>query len=246
MDAQSWECRSNFDGVIHLDELPLNADARIRYLFDRVDASELDDWDLSRPKTIDSSTFEAGLWPVDAIPVLANPEAGDWLTPLAEDHGLWAHLELLDDGISVVAMSSLGHAEDEGATRVVYDEPVSWLPLPLSGDATHTAAGKTRDGLINGLPTAVEDLWTVKTAGPGPLVLSDWILDNTIQVEVRLQRRTAYGRFSQTTVHHFQECTGEVARVVHAWVQEGQAPHVDPENGAAPGSAGLWRLAPVE
>jgi hypothetical protein len=240
-------CRGDNDGVIRADELPIvtGVVARVRVGTDvDVDvAGVVDDdgvtvWDLSRPDPADE--------PVGVL--VAEPMAGQWFAalfpaatvaaPLAPGNAQLGPLVVADDGWRLLGAASKDEDPDAGVTRVVYDEPTTLYPLPLTLGGEAHSISRADDAVLLGVPTAFVDDTTVVVARRGRLILPDLILENTLQVTVRLRRTLLAGDIQQVTHVFVHECLGEVARFVSPAVPLGD--DLDDDFAVA---AEVWRLA---
>jgi hypothetical protein len=195
-------------------------------------------WDLSRPDPADQ--------PLGAL--VAEAMDGQWFAPLfpaatlaaplAPGNGTLGPLVVDDEGWRLLGAASKDEAPPEGVTRVVYDAPTTLYPLPLALGAQATSTSRAEDALLLGVPTAFVDVTDVVVARRGRVVLPDLILDNTLQVTVRLRRTLLAGDVQQVTHVFVHECLGEVARFVSAAVPlEDELPDDFGE------AAEVWRLA---
>lgn len=219
--VQLPDCRPNNDGVIEFAELPivLDAVARVRVGTDvavdvegQVDADGVRFWDLSLPavETQPQGTFSAeameGQWFADLFPNadIAAPlvPGGSQLGPVIADESSWR----------LLGAASKDEDPAEGKTQVVYDTPSVLYPFPLQLGTTVTTTSRARNALLLGVQTAFDDTVTVEVVRQGTVILPDLILDNTLQVKVKLERTLVAGDVQQVSYHFVHECLGEVAR----------------------------------
>ena len=219
--VQLPDCRPNNDGVIEFAELPivLNAVARVRVGTDvavdvegQVDADGVRFWDLSLPavETQPQGTFSAeameGQWFASLFPNadIAAPlvPGGSQLGPVIADEQSWR----------LLGAASKDEDPAEGKTQVVYDTPSVLYPFPLQLGTTVTTTSRARNALLLGVQTAFDDTVSVEVVRKGTVILPDLILDNTLQVKVKLERTLVAGDVQQVSYHFVHECLGEVAR----------------------------------
>jgi hypothetical protein len=214
-------CRGDNDGTITAAELPIATGVVARYRIGtdvgvdvdgEVDEDGVVVWDLSRPAP-------------DAEPVAslaAEPMVGQWFSalfpqatvaaPLSPDNAQLGALLVTDDGWSLLGAASRDEEPSEGTTRIVYDQPTMLYPLPLSLGAQAQSTSRADDALLLGVPTSFIDETEVEVVRRGRLILPDLVLDNTLQVTVRLRRTLIAGDIQQRSHHFVHECLGEVAR----------------------------------
>lgn len=219
--VQLPDCRPNNDGIIEFAELPivLNAVARVRVGTDvavdvegQVDADGVRFWDLSLPaiETQPQGTFSAeameGQWFASLFPNadIAAPlvPGGSQLGPVIADEQSWR----------LLGAASKDEDPAEGKTQVVYDTPSVLYPFPLQLGTTVTTTSRARNALLLGVQTAFDDTVSVEVVRKGTVILPDLILDNTLQVKVKLERTLVAGDVQQVSYHFVHECLGEVAR----------------------------------
>jgi hypothetical protein len=219
--VQLPDCRPNNDGVIEFSELPivLNAVARVRVGTDvavdvegQVDDDGVRFWDLSLPavETQPQGTFSAeameGQWFASLFPNadIAAPlvPGGSQLGPVIADEQSWR----------LLGAASKDEDPAEGKTQIVYDTPSVLYPFPLQLGTTVTTTSRARNALLLGVQTAFDDTVSVEVVRQGTVILPDLILDNTLQVKVKLERTLVAGDVQQVSYHFVHECLGEVAR----------------------------------
>jgi hypothetical protein len=111
-------------------------------------------------------------------------------------------------------------------------------PFPLQLGTTVTTTSRARNALLLGVQTAFDDTVSVEVVRKGTVILPDLILDNTLQVKVRLERTLVAGDVQQVSYHFVHECLGEVARMTSPAVG------LDEElNDVFPVASEMWRLA---
>ncbi|MBM4281065.1 MAG: hypothetical protein FJ137_09995 [Deltaproteobacteria bacterium] len=221
--APAPACHGDNDGTITAAELPVVTGVVARYRIGAdvavdVDGSVDDEgvvvWDLSRPdpqgEPVASLAAEpmAGQWFADLF-----PQAG-LAAPLSADSAQLGPLVIDDDGWRLLGAASSNANPAEGLTRVVYDQPTTLYPLPLSEGATARSTSRADDALLLGVPTSFVDETTVTVVRRGRVILPDLVLYNTLQVTVRLRRTLVAGDVQQVSHHFVHECLGEVARFV--------------------------------
>jgi hypothetical protein len=214
-------CNGNNDGTITAAELPVQAGVVARYRIGQnvdvdVDGTVDDDgvvvWDLSRPDPSSeplaslSAETMAGQWFADLFP------QATLAAPLSPDDTQLGPIVVADDGWYLLGAASKEQEPAEGTTRVVYDEPTTLYPLPLSVGARATSTSRADNALLLGVPTSFSDETEVEVVRRGRVILPDLVLDNTLQVTVRLKRTLVAGDVQQISHHFVHECLGEVAR----------------------------------
>jgi hypothetical protein len=214
-------CTGDNDGTITAAELPVAAGVVARYRIGQnveidVDGVVDDDgvivWDLSRPDPSDepvaSLTAESidDQWFADLFPTATL------LAPLSPDNAQQGPVVIDDDGWTLLGAVSRDEQPAEGTTRVVYDQPTTLYPLPLSVGTRARSTSRADNALLLGVPTSFVDETDVVVARRGRLILPDLILDNTLQVTVRLRRTLVAGDVQQVSHHFVHECLGQVAR----------------------------------
>jgi hypothetical protein len=214
-------CPGDNDGIITALELPIAIGATARYRVGTdisVDVDGVVDdsgevvWDLSLPapasQPIASLSAESmeGQWFAPLFP------GATVAAPLAPGNAQLGPLLVDDDGWYLLGAASQAQDPAEGVTRIVYDEPVVVYPLPLSLGTRASSTSRATDALLFGVPTSFIDDTTVDVVRRGRLILPDLVLDNTLQVTVRLRRTLVAGDVQQVSHHFVHECLGEVAR----------------------------------
>jgi hypothetical protein len=134
--------------------------------------------------------------------------------PLAPGNAQLGPLVVADDGWRLLGAASQDEDPPEGLTRVVYDTPTTLYPLPLALGASVSSSSRAANALLLGVPTAFVDDTDVEVVRRGRVILPDLVLDNTLQVTVRLRRTLLAGDVQQVTHVFVHECLGEVARFV--------------------------------
>jgi hypothetical protein len=241
-------CRANADGRIEESELPfvVGVEARVRIGRDRaVDVSGRPGqgsarvWDLSRPDPADdtSATLVAesmtGKWFADRFP------AAQFAGPLVPDNALLAPLVIDEDGVKLLGSASRDPDPPEGRTLLAYDTPVTLQPFPLTLGAHADTTTRATNGLLFGVPMALEDDYSVDVTAHGRVILPELILEDALRVTVRLRRVPLVGAAVQQVTHVFvNECLGEVARFVSPPV-----PLTEELPDEFPIAKEVWRLA---
>jgi hypothetical protein len=251
--APAPACHGDNDGTITAAELPVATGVVARFRIGAdvdvdVDGSVDDDgvvvWDLSRPDPQDE--------PVASL--AAEPMAGQWFAglfpqatvaaPLSPDGAAGSGdrqlgpLVIDDDGWHLLGAASKAEDPPGGLTRVVYDQPTTLYPLPLTEGVTASSTSRADDALLLGVPTSFVDETTVAVVRRGRVILPDLVLDNTLQVTVRLRRTLVAGDVQQVSHHFVHECLGEVARFVSPAV-----PLAEPLDDDFAVAREVWRLS---
>lgn len=214
-------CSGDNDGTITSAELPVKAGVIARYRIGQdvevdVDGSVDDDgvvvWDLSRPDpaseplaSLSAETME-GQWFADLFP------QATLAAPLSPGNAQLGPIVVDEHGWYLLGAASKEQEPAEGPTRVVYDEPTTLYPLPLAVGARATSTSRADNALLLGVPTSFVDETEVEVVRRGRVILPDLVLDNTLQVTVRLKRTLVAGDVQQVSHHFVHECLGEVAR----------------------------------
>ncbi len=240
------DCRPNNDGVIERAELPVvvGATARVRVGVDvAVDIDGVTDngvtaWDLTLPlpdtEPAGSLTVEpmAGQY-FDAL----FPQA-DVAAPLVPGGSTLGPLAVDDDGYKLFGAMSADEDPAEGQTRIIYDDPALLYPLPLRLGSRAVTTSRAQNALLLGIPTALTDTTEIEVVRQGRVILPDLIVDNALQVRVRLRRVLLAGDVQQTSYIFVNECIGEVARFVSEAV-----PLSSPAPDNFTTASEVWRLA---
>ncbi|HEY1100553.1 MAG TPA: hypothetical protein VGF99_16550 [Myxococcota bacterium] len=217
------DCRPDNDGIITADEMPVVVGAIARNRIGTnvpvdIDGTVGDDgvtrWDLTRPvvdiEPVGTFTVEemgeqwfAGLFP-----------NADFAAPLVPGNSQLGPLVVDDNGWSLLGGASREEDPPEGKTQIVYDTPSRLYPFPLQLGTTVTTTSRARNAVLLGIQTAFDDKVTVTVVRQGTVVLPDLELDNTLQVQVKLERTLVAGDVQQVSYHFVHECFGEVARFI--------------------------------
>lgn len=168
---------------------------------------------------------------LEAVPLGAQWYAGSFPTgefALAADaggrlDGIYSHDET---GLYLHGFASHELDPVEGQTLLVYEEPVLFLPFPLTVGLTWSETGVVQDGILNGLsPWSQDDVYESRVEDLGELRLPDFTFTQTYRVHTRVNVRPKVGT-REGYVQHQQtflfECFGEVARATSPIVAEGE------------------------
>ena len=236
-------CIPNLDGAIEAYEMaptlnqlatyrvspPLPADAttgRAVDLVGSVDDSGRRIWDWS---AADPSDRNADLE--------AEPLAGKWYAPdfpggdfvLAADAGdrLEAVYSHDDQGLILYGVASTDPNPPEGQTLLVYQEPIVFLPFPLTLGKAWTQTGIVRNGVLQGLsPWSQDDTYEVTVDASGELRLPDFTFTQVLRVYTKVTVKPKAGARQGYVQHQYSylfECFGEVARATSPLVYDAAA-----------------------
>jgi len=240
------DCRPNNDGVIDRAELPavIGATARVRVGTDveiDIDGVQQDGvtvWDLTRPDVDDEPVGTLTVEPMEGQYFQDLFPNADLAAPLVPGGSQLGPLVVDDTGYKLLGAMSAEEDPEEGQTRIVYDEPTLLYPLPLQLGSRVTSRSRAQNALLLGIPTAFDDTTEIEVVRQGRVVLPDLIVDNALQVRVRLRRVLLAGDVQQTSYIFVTECLGEVARFVSDAVPLSQPA---PDNFET--AKEVWRLA---
>lgn len=245
--VQVPDCRPNNDGIITFDELPVvtGAVARNRIgvnvpvdVVGQVGDDGVRFWDLTRPvvdnEAVGTFTVEEmdQQWFADLF-----PEA-DFAAPLVPGNSQLGPLVADETGWKLLGGASKEENPPEGQTKIVYDTPSVLYPFPLALGTTVTTTSRATNAVLLGIQTAFDDEVSVEVVRIGTVLLPDLILDNTLQVRVRLKRTLVAGDIQQVSYHFVHECLGEVGRFISEGVPLSE--ELDDEFTVA---KEVWRLA---
>ena len=132
------------------------------------------------------------------------------IAPLSADDQILGPLRV--EGNEVILLGSVSREEDpaEGKTLLIYQEPVALYRFPIEEGQQYEASSQAHNGVLQGIPTALEDKYFFEISARGTLVLPQLILENTLRVTVRLQRTLLTGSVQQINYLFIHECLGEV------------------------------------
>ena len=245
--VQLPDCRPNNDGIIEFAELPIvtGAVARNRIgvnvavdVVGQVGDDGVRFWDLTRPvvdnEPVGTFTVEqmGEQWFADLFP------SADVAAPLVPGNSQLGPLIADETSWRLLGGASRDENPAEGQTRIVYDIPSVLYPFPLALGTKVTTTSRATNAKLFGIQTALEDVVDVEVIAVGTVLLPDLILDNTLQVRVRLQRTLLAGDVQQVSYHFVHECLGEVGRFI------GEGVPLDEELDEAFTTAKeVWRLA---
>jgi len=245
--VQVPDCRPNNDGIITFDELPIVTDAVARNrigvnvpvdVVGQVGDDGVRFWDLTRP-VVDNEAV--GTFTVEALDEQwfagLFPNA-DFAAPLVPGNSQLGALVANEEGWSLLGAASRDENPPEGQTKIVYDTPSVLYPFPLALGTTVTTTSRARNAVLLGIQTAFDDEVSVDVVRIGTVLLPDLILDNTLQVRVRLKRTLVAGDIQQVSYHFVHECLGEVGRFISEGVPLSE--ELDDEFTVA---KEVWRLA---
>ena len=245
--VQVPDCRPNNDGIITFDELPIVTDAVARNrigvnvpvnVVGQVGDDGVRFWDLTRP-VVDNEAV--GTFTVEALDEQwfagLFPNA-DFAAPLVPGNSQLGALVANEEGWSLLGAASRDENPPEGQTKIVYDTPSVLYPFPLALGTTVTTTSRARNAVLLGIQTAFDDEVSVDVVRIGTVLLPDLILDNTLQVRVRLKRTLVAGDIQQVSYHFVHECLGEVGRFISEGVPLSE--ELDDEFAVA---KEVWRLA---
>ncbi|TNF28931.1 MAG: hypothetical protein EP329_16885 [Deltaproteobacteria bacterium] len=249
-DAGSYEstapaplaCIPNLDGAIEAYEmaptlnqlasyrvspqLPVDSqEGRLVDLVGTVDDAGRRLWDWSAP---DSSDRVADLE--------AEPLADRWYASefpggefvLATDAGgrleaVYSHDE---SGLMLYGLASSEPDPPEGRTLLVYEDPVVFIPFPLSLGQSWTQTGVIRNGTLQGLtPWSEDDVYESSVDAAGELRLPDFTFTQALRLYTKVTVKPKAGARDGYTQHQYSflfECFGEVARAVSPLVYDAE------------------------
>lgn len=247
-DAGSYEssapaplaCIPNLDGAIEAYEMtptlnqlasyrvspPLPADSQDGRLVDlagTVDDSGRRVWDWSAPDPSDRNADISGRpltdqWYAESFPAGEFTLAADASGRL---EGVYSHDE---DGLRLHGIASAEPDPPEGRTLLVYEEPVIFLPFPLTLGKSWTQTGVVRDGTLQGLsPWSQDDVYESTIDASGELRLPDFTFTQVLRLYTKVTVKPKAGARDGYTQHQYSflfECFGEVARVVSPLVYD--------------------------
>jgi hypothetical protein len=206
-------CLPDRDGSLTHEELPVAIGATVDTYVGSNRTVDLSgpDWDLSREEPDDDIVAIGPValgaqWYAGAF--LSSPGAGQFVTdgPAGLDavyhldaQGLWLH------GLASVTPDQ---------TRLVYDEPVAVLRLPLAAGDAWTAVGRVSAGTLDGLPYIGSDTYEIGASDAGTLHLPYVRFRGALPVATHVTVRPDAGGVSTSRrqVSFLFECFGEIAR----------------------------------
>jgi len=223
-------CVSNNDGVISAAEFPLAIGVPARFL--------IADGPLSiQPQLIEgepSADLGGRRWDFSNLSfnnehhteLQAESWGGQWfanefssatlIAPLSADDRILGPLRV--EGNEVILLGSVSREENpmEGKTLLIYQEPVALYRFPIEEGQQYEVSSQAHNGVLQGIPTALEDTYFFEISARGTLVLPQVVLENTLRVTVRLHRTLLTGSVQQVNYLFIHECLGEVARISSA------------------------------
>ena len=240
-------CSADDDGVVTKAELPFVIGATARMRIGTHVAVDVEGapgrgsarvWDLTRLAP-DDEPSALTLEDIDGQWFARDFPSADVAGPLAPGNALLGPLALDDDGVKLLGSASSEEHPSTGETLLVYRDPVTLYPLPLELGAHASTETQAIDGVVDGIPFAVDDTYTVDVSAHGEVILPDLIAENAVRVTIRLERVPVAGQAVQQVTHVFvTECLGEVARFVSPFVPLEQTLDDD-----FPVADQVWRLS---
>jgi hypothetical protein len=222
--SQQLSCVPNLDGVIDANELQPDIGVPLSYLVSpagkertvdvagTVDANGDHQWDMSIDYATDQAAhIEAqtisGKWYASSFPdsafVVPFDVADTTEQVLSED----------DDALSLLGLASHDPNPSSGKTLIVYQTPVTLLTFPLKPGVAFTSTGTIVNGMLDGLPYAGKDVYSVSDDAIGELILPQVTFSQVHRVRTTVTNEPAVGaNTSQEQVSFYFECFSEVAR----------------------------------
>lgn len=223
--SQKLSCVPNLDGVIDASELGPDIGVPLSYLVSppgtertvdvagTVDANGNHHWDMSIDYASDQvAHIEAasisGKWYASSFPssafVVPFDAADTTEQILSED----------DHALSLLGLASHDPNPSSGKTLLVYQAPVTLLTFPLKPGVKFTSTGTIVNGMLDGLPYAGKDVYSVADDAIGELVLPQVTFSQVHRVRTTVTNEPAVGKTtSQEQVSFYFECFSEVARI---------------------------------
>jgi hypothetical protein len=217
--GDTLSCQGNNDGVIDLAELNfkvgLEATYRVNPPGTLVDVDvegklvgAITEWDFS---AIDGTV----------LPLRVEPATGAWFSSHFPSASYAIAADVAGNTLQLFRQETdrlllLGVASRKpDHTLMVYDTPILSFRFPLRVGDSHTATSTVTNGKLNGLPIATEDTYEVKVDRIGAVRLPYLKLSSTLRVQIAVSSAAVGGAKASYRQHQwFQECYGEIARIV--------------------------------
>jgi hypothetical protein len=160
----------------------------------------------------------AGRWYAASFP------GGEFVLPAdAAGHleGVYSHDEA---ALKLYGVASALADPPEGRTLLVYQEPVVFLPFPLTLGQSWTQTGIVRNGTLQGLsPWSQDDLYESTVDAAGELRLPDFTFTQALRLYTKVTVKPKAGNREGYVQHQYSfvfECFGEVARATSPLVYD--------------------------
>lgn len=225
-EPQALECVPNLDGKITGDELPVGFETPVSYrinptrktrdvdLVGLVDREGARVWDFSTDHPDDQELVIEAATPTERWYAGEFPDA-EFVAPLDAGGTVEGVYRRSETGVFLLGYASATEDPPQGQTLVVYTEPVAVYRFPLEEGAEWVSVGEVRNGLVQDLPYAGRDIYTVSVDATGELWLPDYRFDQVHRVRTDLTIEPSAGEgVSRKQVSFVFECFGEVTRVV--------------------------------
>ena len=224
VDQQPLECVPNLDGRIDSGELQEAIGVPVSYLLSPANTERVVDlvgsigadgrrvWDWSTGAEVDQlariqASSVSGRWYDPYFPSTA------FVTPFDGGGAIEGVYEHDDDGLWLLGLASSEVSPAEGATLLVYSDPVALYRFPIEVGASWTSVGEVRNGTLRDLPYAGRDTYVVEVVRSGLLGLPDLTFTQALQVQTHVTVEPAVGfTTTQRQTSFLFECFGEVAR----------------------------------
>lgn len=217
--GDALSCRGNNDGAIDLSELNFKVGLEASY---RVNPpGTLVDVDVDGKLV--GATTEWDFSAVDGtlLTLKVEPATGAWYSKHFPSASYAIAGDVAGNTLQLFRQESdrlllLGLASRKAdQTLMVYDTPILSFRFPLKVGDSHTSTSTVTDGKLNGLPIATEDSYEVKIDRLGSVRLPYLKLSSTLRVQIAVSSKAVGGAKASYRQHQwFQECYGEVARIV--------------------------------
>ena len=162
--------------------------------------------------------------PFQPVVLEAHPLSDQWFAssfetaslaaPLSADGSLLGALAVSAEQVSLLGTASRDEDDPAGKTLLVYENPIPLYRFPVEVGQAYNHTSEAHQVLLNGIPTALEDTYSIEVSARGTLVLPQLVLENTLRITVRLNRVLLVGSAEQVSHIFVHECIGEVARIV--------------------------------
>lgn len=225
-EPQPLECVPNLDEQIDPEELPVGFDSAVSYrinptgdarpvdLVGLVDQDGVRVWDWSSDDSDDQELLIAAKEPAEQWYADSFPEA-EFIAPLDAGGRLDGVYSRTESGVFLLGYASTEEQPAVGQTLIVYTEPVAIYRFPLEEGAEWVSVGEVRNGLVQDLPYAGRDIYSVTVDATGELWLPELRFDQVHRVRTNLTVEPSVGEgFTRKQVGYVFECFGEVARAV--------------------------------